>query len=344
LSSIEKKIQEIGKNRPWSQSRWEHIFERIITEKPGKMMVWEIQSKKRPLYTIEPHEFDALWTHTCNVKATKLKDDENHIKAVFDLYSNRHSMDSDGLVKYLDQSIVRWNDNYYHLARYEDPCHEYGHWVEDVHEGIEIDSLDCFRFAKGCFRGLDYLEKNKWWLTQFDEHNIYMGSFSEDREALFKIMFKGGKDKPAKDGITASRFHPAGWSVDTLYKDYCFAVGAMILWAIFNTNGKKGEFPDIKGLSENDLKNHINNAVEWCYKPEGKDRLEKQEHKELFKVFLEDVLRPNVNQRLNAEQYLNYKWMQESQVLEDKEIDREIEENKRAKQKEEEEEKENVFA
>jgi len=154
-------------------------------------------------------------------------------------------------------------------------------------------------------------------------------------------MFKGHKNKSAPFTTFQKKhlFSPPESDSKDIYKSYSFSVGLMILWAIYTTNNKANEFPHDLHSNTNKLAELIKNAVDICYK-EGK---EKPEHKELFKVFLEDLLEPNLDKRRSAKELLTYKWIIESDKLDYEEYQREVEENERAKQKEKEEEEKNKF-
>ena len=57
----------------------------------------------------------------------------------------------------------------------------------------EIELLDVYRLAKGALASFNYLEENSYILTKFNEHNFFVGSFSEDRPNFFRLLFKGYK-------------------------------------------------------------------------------------------------------------------------------------------------------
>jgi hypothetical protein len=178
-------------------------------------------------------------------------------------------------------------------------------------------------------------------LTQFDDKNLYVGSFSEDRGNFFRIMFKGHKDKSAPfTGLQKRhKFSPPETESTEIYKSYAFSVGLMILYSICYTNNKANEFPNNIYADLSKLSSLINTAVDLCYK-EGK---EKPEHKDLFRYFLEDLLEKDVEKRRSPKELLTYKWILESDKLDYEEYQRELEENERAKQKEKEEEEKNKF-
>jgi len=113
----------------------------------------------------------------------------------------------------------------------------------------------------------------------------------------------------------------------------------MILYAILQTNNRGTEFPNNIHSDVSKLGDLIKTAVDLCYK-EGK---EKTENKELFKVFLEDLLEVALDKRRSPKELLTYKWIIESDKLDYEEYQRELEENERAKQKEKEEEEKNKF-
>jgi len=274
---------------------------------------------------------------------TKLENDEGKIKGLLDQFAVRKSIDYNEcphLLTFHDQGIINWNNQFFYASRYDDPCRDFNYWINVDHVGLEIEALDCFRLARGCLEAFSYLEGKSLYLSQFDDHNLYVGSFSEDRGNFFRIMFKGCGEKKSTFKLGERHiFSPPEAETTDLYKSYAFSAGLMVLWAIYHTNSKPGDFPKNIWEDHSKLPELIKNAVEICYK-EGK---EKPEHKDLFKVFLEDLLDPKLSSRRSAKELLTYKWIVESDKLDYEEYQREVEENERAKQKEKEEEEKNKF-
>lgn len=339
--SVNELVQKVGKGREWKLKRGDYIFERILS-KTEEFLVYDTQSKKKPLYTIPEEKFEEEWIHSTVVRLTKLAADEGKIKSLFDQFDFRKKIDYEKcphLLTFHDQGIIQWQKELFYACRYDDPCRDFNYWINVDHQGLEIEALDCFRIARGCLEAFNYLESNGLWLSQFNDRNLYVGSFSEDRGNFFRIMFKGDSNKKSSWKLERSQFAPPEAETSDLYKSYAFSVGLMILWAIYNTNGKGGDFPTDLHKDQSKLTETIKNAVEICYK-EGK---EKSEHKDMFKIFLEDLLEPNMDKRRKASELLTYKWIVESDKLDYEEYQREVEENERAKQKEKEEEEKNKF-
>jgi len=208
--------------------------------------------------------------------------------------------------------------------------------------GVEIETLDTFRLARGCLEAFVYLEENGYVLTQFDEHNIYATSFSEDRANFFRIMFKGHKDKNAPfNGLERKhKFSPPEKESKEIYKSYAFSTGLMVLWAVFKTYNKEGEFPNNIHSNPSKLKELIKTVVDLCYK-EGKG---KAELKDPFDTFLSSLLEPDIGKRESPKELLKYKWISECDKLDDDEYRKECEAYEEAKKKEKEEEDKNKFS
>jgi hypothetical protein len=341
MASVLELVQKHGKGKSWNLKRGDYIFERILS-KTDQFLVYDTQSKKKPLYTIAEEKFEEEWIHSTVIRLTKLLANDSGIKSLFDLFETRKKIDYEKcphLVTFHDQGVIQWQDKIYYACRYDDPCRDFNYWINVDHQGLEIEALDCFRIARGCLEAFNYLEGQNLWLNQFNDKNLYVGSFSEDRGNFFRIMFKGDSTKPSSFKLERGQFAPPESETNDLYKSYAFSVGLMILWAIYTTNNKGGEFPSDIHKDTSKLSEIIKNAVEICYK-EGK---EKPDHKDMFKVFLEDLLEPNVEKRRKASELLTYKWIVESDKLDYEEYQREVEENERAKQKEKEEEEKNKF-
>lgn len=340
--SVADKVLKLAKDRKFTLKRGDYIFERILA-KTDKFLVYDTQSKSKPLYTIPEEKFEEEWTHSTVVRLTKLPNDEAQIKALFDEFSVRKEIDYEAcphLLTFYDQGLIQFGEDIYYATRYDDPCRDFDYWISVDHQGLEIEALDAFRLARGCLEAFAYLEEHGFVLTQFDDKNLYVGSFSEDRGNFFRIMFKGSKDKSTKTGLERRhKFSPPETTSGDIYKSYSFSTGLMILYAVLSTNGKGNEFPNNIHADASKLGDLIKQAVDLCYK-EGK---EKPENKELFKVFLEDLLEVNLDKRRSAKELLTYKWIIESDKLDYEEYQRELEENERAKQKEKEEEEKNKF-
>ena len=341
--SVTDKVLSNAKGRTFTLKRGDFIFERILA-KTDKFLVYDTQSKSKPLYTIAEEKFEEEWTHSSVVRLTKLPNSDDQIKALFDQFQVRKEIDYEAcphLLTFYDQGLIQFGEEVYYATRYDDPCRDYDYWISVDHQGLEIEALDAFRLARGCLEAFTYLEENGFVLTQFDDKNLYVGSFSEDRGNFFRIMFKGHKDKSAAfNGLQRRhKFSPPENQSTEVYKSYSFTVGLMILYAILQTNNRGSEFPNNIHSDVSKLGDLIKTAVDLCYK-EGK---EKTENKELFKVFLEDLLEVALDKRRSPKELLTYKWIIESDKLDYEEYQRELEENERAKQKEKEEEEKNKF-
>jgi hypothetical protein len=342
MSSLESTVTGLAKDRTFTLRRGDWIFERILA-KTDKFLVYDTQSKKKPLYTIPEEKFEEEWIHSTVIRLTKLTNDSDKTKALFDLFDTRKSINYEQcphLLTFHEQGLIQWSNNLYYAVRYDDPCRDFNYWATVDHQGLDIEALDCFRLARGCLEAFSYLEENKYVLTQFNEKNLYVGSFSEDRGNFFRIMFKGHKNSTGPFDLKTKGMFSApedsAKDLAALYRAYTFSTGLMILWAILQTNGKGNEFPTNLYANTNKIGDLIKTAVDICYK----DGKEKTEHKELFKVFLEEIL---LDRSRGAKELLTFKWIIESDKLDYEEYQREVEENERAKQKEKEEEEKNKF-
>lgn len=343
MTSVVDKVTQLAAGRTFKLKRGDFIFERILA-KTDKFLVYDTQSKKKPLYTIPEDKFEEEWVHSTVIRLTKLPADEAKTKELFDQFQIRTEINYETcphLLTFYDQGLIQFGEDVYYATRYDDPCRDFDYWISVDHQGLEIEALDAFRLARGCLEAFKYLEENGFVLTQFDDKNLYVGSFSEDRGNFFRTMFKGHKDKskPVTGLQRRHKFSPPETESKDIYKSYSFSVGLMILYAIYNTNNKAAEFPNNLHSDTSKLQELIKTTVDLCYK-EGK---EKPENKELFRVFLEDLLEVNIDKRRSASDLLSYKWIIESDKLDYEEYQRELEENERAKQKEKEEEEKNKF-
>ncbi len=344
MTSVIEKVNQLAQGRTFNLKRGDYIFERILA-KTSKFLVYDTQSKLKPLYTIPEEKFEEEWTHSAVIRLTKLPNDDQVISHMFNEFQIRKEIDYEKcnhLLTFHEQGLIQYGEDVYYAVKYDDPCRDFDYWLTVDHQGLELEALDAFRLARGTLESFKYLEENGFVLTQFDDKNLYVGSFSEDRGNFFRIMFKGHKDKNAAFTALERRhkYSPPETSSKDIYKSYSFSVGLMIVSAILHTNGKGGEFPNNIYADTSKLKQLIQTAVDLCYK-EGK---EKNENKELFQVFLEDLLEVDINKRQSVANLLNYKWISESERLDFEEYNRELEENERAKQKEKEEEEKNKFS
>jgi len=344
INDLVKEVSSQASGRKFTLKRGDWIFERILA-RSKEFLVYDTQSKIKPLYTIAEEKFEDEWVHSTVIRLTQLNTDKKKTQHLFDQFEVRKSINYETcphLLTFHEQGLIRWNEKLFYAVRYDDPCRDFDYWATVDHNGLEIEALDCFRLARGALEAFSYLEENKYALTQFDHRNLYVGSFSEDRGNFFRIMFKGDKSSSGNFELVRNKFaapEKEAKDLSALYKGYSYSVGLMILWAIFVTNNKAGEFPEDCHKDSKKVGELIKTAVDLCYK-EGK---EKPEHKELFKVFLEDLLEPAADKRKNAKELLTYKWIIESDKLDYEEYNREVEENERAKQKEKEEEEKNKF-
>jgi len=343
-SDLVKEVNTLASGRKFTLKRGDWIFERILA-RTKNFLVYDTQSKIKPLYTIAEDKFEEEWVHSTVIRLTQLNTDGKRSKHLFDQFEVRKSINYETcphLLTFHEQGLIKWNEKLYYATRYDDPCRDFEYWATVDHNGLEIEALDCFRLARGACEAFSYLEENKYALTQFDQRNLYVGSFSEDRGNFFRIMFKGDKSSSGPFEISKGKFgapEKDAKDLAALYRAYTYSVGLMILWAIFVTNNKANEFPEDCHKDTKKVGDLIKTAVDLCYK-EGK---EKPEHKEMFKVFLEDLLEPTSDKRKSAKELLTYKWIIESDKLDYEEYNREVEENERAKQKEKEEEEKNKF-
>lgn len=342
MTTLEK-AKKLAEGRPFNFRRGNHMFEKVLA-KTDNFVVYETQSRAKPVNTIPDDRLQEEWVHSSVVRLTELPNDEAKIKALFDEFALRKEIDYDTcyhLVTFHDQGLIQFGDSVFYATRYDDPCRDFNYWVDVDHQGLEIEALDTFRLARGALESFVYLEENGFVLTQFDGSNVYAGSFSEDRACFFKIMFKGHKDKnaPVTSLQNRHKFSPPEIESSNIYKSYSFSIGLMILYAVYSTHGKVAEFPTKIYADQSKLKDLIKTGVDLCYK-EGNG---KAEHKELFKVFLEDILEVDINKRRTPKELLTYKWIIESDKEDYAEYQREVEENEKAKQKEKEEEEKNKF-
>ena len=332
MTTVSEKAQKLSEGRDLSLNKSDYIFQRVVY-KNNLFVVYEIMSKAKPIYALPEDESEEEWRHSSVIRMTKLPDDEDQIKALFDLFETRVSIKGDDcpdLLTFYDQGLTQYGDDVYHLARYDNPVRTFDHFINIDHRGVEIDHLDCFRLLRGVLSAFAYLEENGYVLTQFDDQNLYVGSFSEDRGCFFRIMFKGHRDK-SSTVLSLQKRHklsPPETESSRIYRSFGYSAGLMVLYAIYNTHKRGDDFPAAfyKDLSQ--VKDVINTAANLLYKSE-KD----VDMKELFIVFLEDLLRPNTEDRPDAKELLTYKYIMLCDQQDYEEYTKEFQENERAKQK-----------
>lgn len=287
--------------------------------------VFEVESKKEFIWTQDGKKENEEWKPSTVIRSTKLPNNEEQIKALFDQFEVRKSIDYEkcsSLLAFHEQGIIKFNDELYHITRYDQPFRDIGFWINVDYQGIEIENLDVFRLARGCLEVLEYLETNGYVLTQFDEHNIYATSLSEARANFFKVMFKGHKDKNAP--FTAlqkrHRFSPPETESKDIYKSYSFSLGLILIWTIYATNKNEEQFPKAVHSNPSVIPDIIQYAVNTLYKSQN------LELKDLFKIFLEELLQVDIAKRRSAKELLTFKWIIEGDKLDYQEYQKECSE------------------
>lgn len=152
------------------------------------------------LSTIPENRFEEEGAHSSVISLTKLPNNKAKTRELLDAFAIRKEIDYEAcshLLSFYDQGLIQYDEDVYYATRYDDPCRDFDYWISVDHQGLESDTLDAFRLAIGCLEAFSYLEENAFVLTQFDDKNLYVGSFSEDKENFFRILFKGHKDKRA---------------------------------------------------------------------------------------------------------------------------------------------------
>jgi len=87
MSSVLETVQKVASGRKFTLRRGDYIFERILA-KTDKFLVYDTQSKKKPLYTIPEEKFEEEWIHSTVVRLTKLSNNESKVKELFDAFWN----------------------------------------------------------------------------------------------------------------------------------------------------------------------------------------------------------------------------------------------------------------
>jgi len=327
------KVKEIGKGRNFLLNKSDYVFQRV-SYRNSEFVVYEIMSKAKPFYTIaDDDKYEEQWRHSAVIRVTKIPDNENQIKELFDLSEMRINIktkECPDILTFYDQGLTQYGNEIYHLIRYDDPIRTFDHFINVEHRAVEIDPLDCFRLIRGVLSAFVYLEDNDYILTQFDEKNLYVGSFSEDRGCFFKIMFKGHKNKDLILTTIKRRYQfspPETESLD-IYKSYSFSAGLMVLYSIYVTNGKLGLFPTNIYEDQKHIKDYINEGATLLYKDNSDT-----EKKLLFINLFFDILEPDLKKRKTAKDLLSYTYFKEYEKLDYDEYLKEIEENEKAKQK-----------
>jgi hypothetical protein len=318
--------------------------------------------KKDPLFDKTIEEQENNWEHTTVVRYTQLN--PNDIERVEELISQFEvrlalttliANPSSDFITFYEQGIIASQGYLWHVTRYDDPYRDLDYWLKTDHGELELEALDVFRMLRGCLRAFLFLQDHDFYLTQFDEHNLYVCSFSEDRDNFFRIMFKGihhpkselqikastfSKEKKIRDNESKAKKLIDVGGLESLYLHYMQQAALMALWGIFYTNretiNKASQYCAPRDdYSSSEFQKVIEDAVKTCYK-EGK---EVGNLAEPFIVFLQDLFAGNTP----LSELLTYKWITECTVLDVEEHKQEIEENERAKKAEQEAEENNKF-
>eukprot|EP00330_Aristerostoma_sp_ATCC50986_P010629 CAMPEP_0114588806 /NCGR_PEP_ID=MMETSP0125-20121206/11423_1 /TAXON_ID=485358 ORGANISM="Aristerostoma sp., Strain ATCC 50986" /NCGR_SAMPLE_ID=MMETSP0125 /ASSEMBLY_ACC=CAM_ASM_000245 /LENGTH=338 /DNA_ID=CAMNT_0001785399 /DNA_START=9 /DNA_END=1025 /DNA_ORIENTATION=+ len=336
--SLADTIKKVSAGRKLDFKRDDIIFEKVI-EKYGDSRVYDTQNRLKPVHSIPDDDWEKEWSHSKNVRLTKLRNDENQIKELFDLFDTRMTIDYTAcgdLLRFYSQGILTWGDNYFYADCMDGATRTFDYWIHCDHKGTEIETLDAYRLINGALRAFNYLEENGYVLTRFDDQNFYVGSFSEDRPNFFRTMFYGNKNKNTNVSFAnKNKFSPPENESSNIYKSYGYSAGLMTLYAILATNNKKDDFSN----SHDKVGDMIKAAAALIYK-EG---CRKPEHKDFFITFFEDLMAKDVEKRVSAKELLTYKWITECHRLDYEEYQRQLEEIKREKEKEKEEEEKNKF-
>jgi len=330
MNSILDKVNNLAQDRIFSLNKSDYVFQRVAF-KNDKFVIYEIMSKARPIYRISEAEQDEEWRHSAVVRVTRLPDNEADIKALFDLFELRTSIkyeECPDLVVFYDQGLTKYGDEIYYLIRYDDPVRTFDHYINVDHRAVEIDPLDCFRLIRGALSAFAYLEENGYILTQFDDQNLYVGSFSEDRGCFYKIMFKGHKDKNAKVDSISKRYKFSAPETESrdIYKSYAFSAGLMTLYAIYTTHQAKSEFPDKLYEDTGLISEVIEKAASFVYKDEAD-----KEAKEQFIAFFNDVLEPSIEKRKKPRALLGCLYIVQSDQTDYEQYLKEVENNERVR-------------
>lgn len=284
------------------------------------------------------------WEHSTVIRLTKLSNSEEKIRSLLDLSELRIKMNYDScpdLVRFYDQNISKYGDNLYHIIRYDDPLRTFEDFVLRDHQNSSLEPLDCFRIARGALSAFAYLEENNYVLTQFDAHNLYIASFSEDRRSPCKIMFKGyAGTYLAVNSCIARRhkFSPPETETQNIYRSYLFSLGLMILYAIFYTNDKADMFPLDLYNQPKKIKGLIPQAIQLLHKKKGAKNGEKKpsaidkvlgifkpgSKKTALNGFLEDLLEVDFLKRKTPRELLSSAYILKYDELDYKEYKKEV--------------------
>jgi len=341
MTTLAETVQKLAEGRTFSLKKGHYSLTKTALVN-DKFTVYEVEPKKDPTWDSSGNRIDDdQWKHSTVIRLTELHNEEQ-IRKLFEQFDLRKTIDNEkcsSIVAFHDQGIFGFQDKLYHATRYDEPFRDLHYWITVDHVGAEIDILDVYRLARGCLEVFEYLGENGYVLTQFDEHNVYATSLSEDRANFFKVMFKGQKKSEIPNDILHKRhrFSPPETETKDIYKSYSFSLGLMLIWVLFETNNKAAEFP--KDLYTNpDI---IGNLIQACVEIAYKSGAPNQQLKESFRVFLEDLLQVNQDKRKNAKELLTYKWIIESDKLDYEEYKKECEEYQKALAKEKEENEKN---
>lgn len=324
-------------NHPENPSlrKTDYLFKKVLY-KNEKIVVYEVFPKEKQV----DHNKTEVWSHSTVIRMTKLSTkEEDEVKKFFILNNTRLSINYDecpDLVRFYCQGLTRYGDDSYHLVLYDNPLRTFGHFIDVDHEGTEISLLDCFRLIRGALSAFAYLDTNRYILTQFDENNLYVGSFAEDRRALFKVLFKGYYDRnhPNVFFKTKHRFSPPEVGSNDVYKSHCYTLGLMVLYAVIKTYNQEGleDFTIQNAGNTANVKTRINTTVELLFAKKKKKKSFKvlQKVKQLifskkvkdknlmknsFKDLLEDLLEPNLEKRKNVKDILKSKFLSEYDII-----------------------------
>jgi len=341
--SLTDTVQKLAEGREFNLRKGQYSLVKTSFQN-NNFRVYEVETKRDPTWDSNGKKVvDESWSHSTVIRLSKLPNDEEKIRGLFDQFQIRKSITKDqcpSLVTFHDQGIFQYHDELYYAIRYDEPFRDYAYWINVDHQGTEIDALDVYRLARGSLEVFAYLEENGYVLTQYDEHNVYATSLSEDRANFFRVMFKGHKDKSAP--FTAlqrrHRFAPPETESKEIYKSYSFTMGLLMIWGILATNNKLGEFPDNIHSNTGGIDALIKSAVSTLYK-EGSAN---QQQREALQVFLEEVLQADIGKRKSAKELLTFKWIVESDKLDYEEYKKECDEYEKAVAKEKEENEKNA--
>ncbi len=341
--SLTDTVQKLAEGREFTLRKGQYSLVKTAYQ-TNDFKVYEVEPKKDPTWDASGKKIvDDSWSHSTVIRLSQLTNDEAKIKALFDQFQVRKSITKDqcpSIVTFHDQGLIQYHDELYYAVRYDQPFRDFAYWITVDHQGTEIDPLDVYRLARGSLEVFAFLEENGYVLTQYDEHNVYATSLSEDRANFFRVMFKGHKDKSAPfTGLQRRhKFSPPETESSDIYKSYGFTMGLLMVWGILYTNNKQGDFPDNVHQNTGSIENLIKTAVNTLYK-EGAAN---QQQKESLQVFLEEVLQADIGKRKTAKELLTFKWIVESDKLDYEEYKKECDEYERAVAKEREENEKNA--